>query len=345
MDGDERTPPTGRGRAGRAPLVGAADVGARVALRHLLPDGRATDVLGLLLAVAPDGAVSVRSPSGEVRTVPAARVVAVRRVPPRRPPRIAWPDLELVMAAGWVPLETGRLGGWRLRAARGFTSRANSVLPLGDPGAPLDDAVATAEAFYRERGLPPRFAVPAPLDGWDDDPLDAVLAGRGYAVVTPTVVMTAAAAAVAESVHHAASRVDLDPAPDDAWRSLYRYRGQQLPAFASDVLTGGGPLAFASVREEGRTVAVGRAALAGRWAGVTAMEVAADRRRRGLGRAVLAALAAWAARSGARGLYLQVAEENGAGRALYERCGFGAHHRYRYRLLDATPGSSDTAPG
>ena len=37
------------------------------------------------------------------------------------------------MVDGWPPLERGELGGWMLRAAGGFTGRANSVLPLGDP--------------------------------------------------------------------------------------------------------------------------------------------------------------------------------------------------------------------
>ena len=49
-----------------------------------------------------------------------------------------------------------------LRAAGGFTGRANSVLPLGDPGRPLPDAVRAAEAWYAERGLSPMFTLFGP---------------------------------------------------------------------------------------------------------------------------------------------------------------------------------------
>ena len=45
-------------------------------------------------------------------------------------------------ALHWQAPEQERLGDWLLRAAEGFTGRANSALPLGDPGSPLPEAVA-----------------------------------------------------------------------------------------------------------------------------------------------------------------------------------------------------------
>ena len=48
-------------------------------------------------------------------------------------------ELERVAAAHWRGTEEEWLGEWLLRAADGFTGRANSALPLGDPGLPLDD--------------------------------------------------------------------------------------------------------------------------------------------------------------------------------------------------------------
>ena len=74
-------------------------------------------------------------------------------------------DLERVAAAHWRGTEEEWLGDWLLRAAGGFTGRANSALPLGDPGLPLDDALAAVTRWYRERGLAPMIAVPAPLHG------------------------------------------------------------------------------------------------------------------------------------------------------------------------------------
>ena len=64
-------------------------------------------------------------------------------------------DLERAAALHWQAPDQERLGEWRLRAADGFTGRANSALPLGDPGLPLPAAVNAVEEWYRRRGLPP----------------------------------------------------------------------------------------------------------------------------------------------------------------------------------------------
>jgi N-acetylglutamate synthase len=95
--------------------------------------------------------------------------------------------------------------------------------------------------------------------------------------------------------------------------------------------------AFASVREAGRTIAIGRVAGDAGWAGLTAVETDPACRRRGLATAVTAALAQVAADRGARGLYLQVENENHAAQALYRRAGFRDHHRYHYRVAPAGP--------
>ena len=60
-------------------------------------------------------------------------------MPEPRNPRVE--DLERAAALHWQAPETEPLGEWRLRAAAGFTGRANSALPLGDPGLPLPEAV------------------------------------------------------------------------------------------------------------------------------------------------------------------------------------------------------------
>src|SRR4051794_30912048 len=140
-----------------SPRLGPDLVGQRVVVRRRLGGGRVGDLLGELLAWDSDGdgQVRVRTRHGEVQ-VPISEVVAGKAVPPpptRRgaPHRaLTWEQLEDVAADGWRPLEQDWLGargqGWRLRAAAGFTGRANSVLPLGDPGQPLPDAVDAVEA-------------------------------------------------------------------------------------------------------------------------------------------------------------------------------------------------------
>ena len=128
----------------------------------------------------------------------------------------------------------------------------------------------------------------------------------------------------------------MDPEPGEDWLGLYHYRGQpSLPPIARQVLTSAPWQAFASIRDGGQTVAIGRVAAAGGWAGLTAIEVAPGHRRRGLATTVTAALAAQAAERGAGQVYLQVEDGNEAARALYRRIGFTAHHDYHYRLAPA----------
>src|ERR1700746_1220079 len=73
-------------------------------------------------------------------------------------------DLERMASAHWRGTEKEWLGDWLFRAAEGFTGRANSVLPLGDPGVPLDEALVAVTRWYRDRGLPPMIVVPPPAE-------------------------------------------------------------------------------------------------------------------------------------------------------------------------------------
>ena len=71
------------------------------------------------------------------------------------------------------------------------------------------------------------------------------------------------------------------------WLSRYHYRGGQLPADALRVLTNHEGAGFASVVEDGVTLAIARATVDERWLCVQAVEVDASARRRGLGRHVM----------------------------------------------------------
>jgi N-acetylglutamate synthase len=249
---------------------------------------------------------------------------------------------ESTMKAALIGQGTWEVGGqgWLLRAAGGFTGRANSALATGDPGMPLAGAVTEVRRWYDARGLPAMISVPYPTGDPDASSLDRFLAGLGWTVRPgAATVMTAEPRAVAGQTADAAAavRVDLDAEPDGQWLALYRLRGQPLPPIARRLLLSAPWQRFASVREAGRTIAVGRVAVAADWAGITAVEVDPGHRRRGLGRAVTGALAAAAVRHGVAGLYLQVEDDNAAARALYRQAGFADHHGYHYRVAPDSP--------
>jgi len=244
-------------------------------------------------------------------------------------------DLEPAAAAGWRAVEEDRLGDWLLRAADGFTGRANSALAAGDPGRPTAAAVDAVRGWYAVRGLPPMIAVPYPTGRPADSGLDRMLAGLGWEIrAGPATVMTAEPGAVVRAAGTAGLGVGVavDLAPDQAWLDRYHYRGQDLPPIARRLLTSAPWQAFASVRADGETIAIGRVAGGRAFAGLTAIEVDPARRRERIATAVTAALARCAAERGARCLYLQVADDNHAARALYQALGFTDHHGYHYRI-------------
>jgi N-acetylglutamate synthase len=246
-------------------------------------------------------------------------------------------DLEHVAAAGWRACEEEWLGSWLLRAAEGFTGRANSALAAGDPGIPPAVAAGKVCAWYAARGLPPVIAVPYPAGRPAASRLDPALAELGWTVRgDAATVMTADAEVVTERAAAAgAAAVELDAAPDAEWLARYHYRGQQLPPVAVKLLTSAPWQAFGSVRSGDETIAIGRVAQAGDWAGLTAIEVDPRFRRQGLASVVTRALAAAAAGRGASRIYLQVTDGNAGARELYRRMGFTDHHGYHYRVAPA----------
>ncbi|GMA86046.1 hypothetical protein GCM10025868_12960 [Angustibacter aerolatus] len=336
-------------------------MGRRVVLRRRLPGGRVGDLLGEPAGVGPRGAGPGAHPRGRGERAgargagrQAGAAAPARRGQPHR--ALGIDDLEDVAADGWRPLEQALLGDrWRLRAADGFTARANSVLALGDLGGAPDPTDPTG-AFEPGGGLVPRARAATAVRGvvaarrrgrpvtgrrGAPHPLDLLLRERGYRLDTPTLVLTAALREVAAATVPPGSSglpagwslVGLD-APDDAWLGVYRYRGEPLPGVAERLLRSAPAQVLAAVRDEaGRTVAVARGASSRGWTGVTATEVVPEHRRRGLAGRLLGAIAEWGLTRGDRSGYLQVAETNAPARRLYDRVGFVPHHGYQYRVL------------
>ncbi len=274
----------------------------------------------------------------DVTQVVAAKIVPDRKVSLRGARSVADDELERVAAAGWRPLVSARLGDWLLRASAGFTSRANSVLPLGDPGIPLDDALRQVVDWYQEAQLPPLFQIPLPYA----DQLDAELDRRGWVSQSPTLVMVAD---LAELLMAAPSRVELPKVrltttPSTPWLQTYSYRGQTLPPIARDVMVNADQPLFASIAdpngslddpEHESLLAVARGAIDEGWLGITAVDVIASARRRGLASHLMRALFEHARTRSVRHVYLQVTEENLPAQTLYGQMGFTVHHRYHYR--------------
>ncbi|MFC7548186.1 GNAT family N-acetyltransferase [Plantactinospora sp. GCM10030261] len=316
------------------------DVGHRVVVRRVVGSraGRPlfSDALGELTALT-DTHLSIATARGELR-VPLAEVHRAKRVPPaRRPTATAVAALEHAADEAWPAPVRDRLGDWLLRAADGWTGRANSALPVGDPDRPLDAALDAVEAWYAARGLPARVNVPLPLAA----PVNAALDSRGWSTAPPVLVQTAPLATVRESAGPSAGpdrrEVRLAETPSDGWLALAAARKTGLPPAARHVLTAVDQVRFAHVyapegTDELLAAARGTVTGNGRWLGLSLVEVVPSARRGGLARLMMAALAEWAAGLGATEAFLQVVRENEAAVSLYRGLGFRSHHTYLTRI-------------
>ncbi|ESP99903.1 Acetyltransferase [Streptomyces sp. GBA 94-10 4N24] len=276
--------------------------------------------------------LSITRRSGESVRVAEAALAAAKTVPAaparRRGPAASYAELARVAARGWPPVESERLGDWELRAAAGFTRRANSVLPLGDPGTDLPEALAAVVRWYAARDLPAYVQTATGGEGTQER-LAARLEELGWAREVSAELRTGALAPLADRAPGTSVRLVREP--DAAWLSRYQRVGTAGPEVTA-VLTGGPSVWFAVVDGEPGSPAraIGRCVVDGRWAGFAAVEVGPEHRRRGLASDVMAALAARALDEGASAAWLQVERENTAARAMYERSGFTVHHHYHH---------------
>ncbi|MET8260065.1 GNAT family N-acetyltransferase [Micromonospora sp. NPDC005205] len=315
------------------------DVGHRIVVRRIvgIREGRPqfSDALGELVELS-ETHLTLATAQGPLR-VPVAQVHRAKRVPPtRRPTAAAVVALERAADEAWPAPIRGRLGDWLLRSAEGWTGRANSALPIGDPDRPLAAAVDAVERWYAERGQPALINTPLPLAA----PVGAELDDRGWGTRPPTLVQTAplpvpaSTPASGQADGWGSAVVDLATAPSDEWLAIAAGRKGGLPDAARHVLTAVGQVRFAHVYADNALVAVGRGTVTGqgRWLGLSLIEVVPAVRRQGLARRVIHELISWGVSGGATHAFLQVEQRNAAAVALYQRLGFVTHHTYLTRV-------------
>ncbi|MFD3661690.1 GNAT family N-acetyltransferase [Streptomyces sp. NPDC058659] len=321
--------------------ITGADVGKRVSVRYVTDSaatgGKFTDAVGVLTSWD-SGVLLITRRSGETVRIAETSLVAGKVVPPaparRRGPSATFPELARATARAWQPVESEQLGEWTLRAADGFTRRANSALPLGDPGLPVPEALTFVREWYAARKLPAYVQTATGAEG-TQELLSAALDRHGWRREVSAEVRIGALAPIGD-LDADVSAVRLSRTLDASWLLRYQRFGEPSPA-VRPVLTSGPRVWFASVAGTGEVpAAIGRCVVDGRWAGFMAVEVDPALRRQGLATSVMTALARRALDEGASAAWLQVEADNDGARALYDGMGFAVHHHYHhYRWAEA----------
>ncbi len=309
-------------------------IGQRVVVRRILRDpsggvrrgptgGPAfTDVLGVCLAwgeshceIAPDDAEVVR--------IALADIVSGKPVPPRPSARarVGVREAELHTASLWPHLQVEGLGEWQLRLDPAPVGRplkrANSCLAIGDPGLPLTEALLRVVDHYAAHGRPALVQAERSEDGTPTE-LESALEAAGWERVPggDNDFLLGSLARARRLVSRAGADSSATPvAPRERW---------EIDGDHAVLILG------ARAPYDGDDWVIARAALDGVWLGLHGLAVAAEHRRRGLGRLALAGLLEWGAEQGARTVWLHVEPDNLAAYRLYEQAGMQRHHSCSY---------------
>ncbi|HEU0220691.1 MAG TPA: GNAT family N-acetyltransferase [Paracoccaceae bacterium] len=225
--------------------------------------------------------------------------------------------------ATWPPAAIFDRAGWRLRRGEGGGHRVSAASALAAEAA---DRVAEAEAAMRGFGQTPLFQM---REG--EEALDALLDAHGYRVIEPVVLLAAPAETLAahDPKGYRAIRCDR---PLARMRVIWGEGGVGAPRLTV-MARAKGPKAYLLGRADDRAAGVCFVAVDGEVAMLHALHVLGAARGRGVGRALTAAAASFAAEAGAGLLALAVTVANGPARRLYEGLGFAPVGRYHYRAL------------
>lgn len=231
--------------------------------------------------------------------------------------------LEDRCADAWPALVEAGLGQWRLRAAGGFTGRANSALAIGDPGMPGERALTEVCEFAHVHGIEP---IVQTVKGGEIEPELGALGWRPYTEYANGHEVSVLVGPLTPGDDERASVLS---APTAAWWELCC--GSATPTSAQRHVLGSTPgLGYGVAESAGRTVGAARGAIVGDLLHVARLAVRPAHRRQGLAAALMGVVGAWAGTLGATRCVLQVSVTNTAALTLYERLGFTEHHRYRY---------------
>lgn len=232
------------------------------------------------------------------------------------------PKLYTIIDGTWPAAVKQAIGPWTVRLDSSGSSRVGA---------------ATAETDYHEQDIP--LAEQAMIEGGQrplfqiregEEPLDRMLAARGYQIKDPVNMY-------AVEIEKVVGQLDPDRTLE-VWPPL---------AVQAEIWAAGGigpaRIAIMNRAREPKTTILGRVddtpagtayvAIAADCAMIHALEVANTHRRMGLARALTCAAANWAQAQGAAYMTLVTTQVNGGANALYASLGMSLVGQYHYRIL------------
>lgn len=230
----------------------------------------------------------------------------------------------------WPALRQVLLDGWLLRFSRGFTKRANSIVPLYPVLDPMAEKVRYCENLYAREQLQTIFRLTSIAEC---APLDQYLADRGYQRVDPTEVLTTQ---LNRPRGGKGSSPTIKLLSLEDWLAVYaRLTGMPESAqlLHGAILKGiQGPCAMAVLEDGAGPLACGLGVVEHSLLGLFDVYTDSDLRGRGHAQALVAQLLDWGQAQGATTGYLQMVASNTPARGLYKKFEFSRAYDYWYRI-------------
>ncbi len=309
-------------------VPGTSEIGVRLTIRVRDPQGNLRDLVGILqdeqTILRRDGSLATFDPDSITHWRVVVDVAA--RAGFGAPLSLRIRELEAAAATTWPADVIIEYGKWLLRASKGVTCRANSVLPtgaapFGEPGADIEATLLDAAAFYRHNELPPAVQVPLPVYAQ----LDEYLSAQGWELATEFHVMVTNTRDIRPREQDVKVTVETSDEPTPAWLAV---QDDEAP----EEIMRRYPAHYVSVLIDGQRVAAGRIAFIGSWGILTRVFVNREYRGRGIGRIIMRALADVARTQNCGKLALQVDSRNSPAISMFESLSFRLHHRDRHRV-------------
>jgi GNAT superfamily N-acetyltransferase len=239
----------------------------------------------------------------------------------------------------WPALHQMFLDGWVLRFAKGFTKRANSIVPLYPSTSQqnLAEKISYCENLYAAEDLQTVFRLISINEGATPPQhasLDKALAERGYHLDETSLVLTTLLTDKRPAQGATSAELQLLSLPQ--WLAVYcELTGMPEPArslhelILKSIATDCG---FGTLNVNGKPVACGLAVVERELVGLFDIFTHPEHRGAGHAAQIVNGLLGWAADQGAERAYLQMAQDNAPAAALYANLGFSEIYRYWYRI-------------
>ena len=230
----------------------------------------------------------------------------------------------------WPAMQQILLDGWLLRFSRGFTKRANSIVPLYPGLQPLEETlpekVRYCENLYAREQLQTIFRLTSIGEA---ELLDGYLQEHGYALTEPTQVLVA-------TLQEMPAAPGFTLLPQQEWLAVYAQL-TDMPSSAQSlhgaILAGiQSRCAFAALQVDGELVACGLGVVEQDLLGLFDIVTHPAHRRAGYGTELVQSLLGWGLAEGSISGYLQMVADNRPAQILYENLGFDLLYNYWYRV-------------